>query len=80
MRDQTTEWFYNRLAEKDAEIERLKSSLECLVNKLDAIGNDPQFNGIFSLHHIHGGRYTGPNWSEELQCARDAIKWSSPEF
>ena len=61
-------------SEKDAEIEHLKTVLRALIAKLDAISANQQFQGVWAFSHIHGGKYTGPNWVEELQRAREAAR------
>ena len=61
-------------AAKDAEIEHLKTVLRALIAKLDAISANQQFQGVWMLHQVHGGQYTGPNWSEEVKLAREAIR------
>ena len=63
-----------QLAEKDAKIERLTEVLKDLISKLDLIASDSQFQGIFILNQMHGGKYTGPTWVEELERAREAIR------
>ena len=62
------------LIEALREIERLKTALRDLVAKLDAISANQQFQGVWAFSHIHGGKYTGPNWAEELQRAREAAR------
>ena len=44
-----------------------------LISKLDAINADPQFQSVFTMAHIHGTPYTGPNWVDEVDNARAAI-------
>lgn len=47
-------------------------------DKLAEVENSPQYMGVWTLHHVHGGRYNGPTWISEIaaydaaRAARDA--------
>lgn len=56
-----------------AEIARLRAALAKLVGKLTAIEADPSFRGIWSYLHVHGYKYTGPDWRDDLADARLAL-------
>lgn len=52
----------------------IQKVLKNLVEKLDLIDNDPSMQGIYSIAFVHGYRYTGPNYKEELDAARALLK------
>lgn len=47
-----------------------REALKALVDKLTVIENDRSFQGIWSFLHVHGYRYTGPQWQDALADAR----------
>lgn len=49
------------------EIKRVLSAASLLCNKLDLIGQDPSFNGIWGFLMAHGYTYTGPDYAVELE-------------
>ena len=51
----------------------LVAALEGLVNRLDEINAHPEFKNVWTLHHVHGGRYAGPTWVEPLEAARAVL-------
>jgi len=55
-------------------VEKLEAALTGLVDRLDEISRDIEFNSVFTLHHIHGGTYSGPTWVDPLKVARAALK------
>jgi hypothetical protein len=64
----------NDITRQDAEEKaRLQPALKRLVDKLDLIGEDPQFRSVWTMHKVHGGNYTGPTYVEELKEARAAL-------
>lgn len=46
-------------------------ALTALVAKLPAI--EEAVNPFMSMGHVHGMRYSGPNWKDELEVARAAL-------
>ena len=44
-----------------------------LVEKLDVVHEDPAYKGVWGLHYVHGGRYTGPTYTDELGALRRAL-------
>lgn len=48
-------------------------ALRLLVDKLDAIEQDKSFQGIWSFLAAHRYNYTGPNYKEELDAARNLL-------
>ena len=52
------------------EREGLIEALESLAAKLEAIGADKSFLGIWGYLYAHNYKYTGPNWNDELAAAR----------
>lgn len=54
-------------------IEELETVLRKLVSKLDVLHADSQYKAVWTLYHAHGGRYSGPTYTEELASARAAL-------
>jgi hypothetical protein len=52
---------------------RLRQALQALVDCLDKIAADPEFNGVWTLYQVHGGHYRGPTWVDALKHAREAL-------
>ena len=44
-----------------------------LVEKLDVVHEDPAYKGVWGLHYVHGGHYTGPTYTDELGALRSAL-------
>ena len=44
-----------------------------LSKKLREIEDNDAFQGVWQLHYVHGGRYTGPDWASELVDAEKAL-------
>jgi len=57
-----------RLAEAVRQRTDALSALRDLANKCEQVGEAS--SGIFTLAAVHGARYTGPNYAEELRRAR----------
>ena len=47
--------------------------LGTLVRKLDAIHEDPRYKAVWESFMLHGGRYTEPTYTEELERARAVL-------
>jgi hypothetical protein len=60
---------------KDLETENaiLLKMLEDLVNKLDEIGENEDFKGIWSFLDAHNYSYKGPHYGKELKEAKEII-------
>ena len=52
---------------------RLAQALNGLVDRLDETNASPEFKSVWTLHHVHGGRYAGPTWVDALERARAAL-------
>jgi hypothetical protein len=61
------------IAEREA-AGKVREALWALIDKLDALEASPEYNGVWNSYRVHGGRYTGPNYAEELKAARQALK------
>lgn len=48
---------------------RTEVVLRNLVNKLNAMSQDPKFTGVFTMTWVHGIEYDGPTWEKELKEA-----------
>ncbi len=47
--------------------------LGTLVRKLDAVHEDPRYKAVWESFMLHGGRYTEPTYTEELERARAVL-------
>jgi hypothetical protein len=52
---------------------RLRALVAELVAKLDAVHDDPQYKGVWTLAHVHGYNYTGLTYTKELQAVKEAL-------
>jgi hypothetical protein len=75
------QWCDSRVLERaeaaEAELDALRAqrtegrqTLKALIDKLDVIAADPQFQSMAVMSYIHGVQYTGPNWATELAAAK----------
>lgn len=55
------------------EVDRIVEILNKLVNKLELIHEDSNYKTVWSMYYIHGGRYNGPNYMEELRDAKQVL-------
>lgn len=55
---------------------RLREALEKLVAKLDAM--EKPVNGCIAVSAMHGCPYLGPNWKDEMEAAKSALRPASP--
>lgn len=53
---------------------RVRVALAALVKRLEMIEADPGYQDVWMLHHVHGGRYTGPTYVRQLRAAKAALK------
>lgn len=51
----------------------VESAAKLLVTKLDLIADDPQYKSVFTMLHVRGGKYTGPNYGQELAALKSAL-------
>jgi hypothetical protein len=74
--------FWNKLprGSQDQRIEVIEKALSDLVNKLKIIHDDSRYTAVWSNYHIHGGRYTGPTYIEELKQAEQALSGGKPNI
>ena len=61
----------DRVEEMQTRIAELEGALRNLVDKLDAVAGE--ITNLTMLAHIHGHRYTGPTYEEELCHARKVL-------
>ena len=57
-----------------AHVAKLEAALGGLVQRIDEIGNDPDFKTMQTVFYTHGFKYGGPSWAEALEEARAALK------
>lgn len=58
--------------------DRYRGALERLVAKLGAVEADESFQGIWVFLHVHGYRYSGPDWRDDLADARTTLSAPRP--
>ena len=52
------------------------SSAKKLVAKLDAVHADPKYRAVWTNAEIHGMRYSGPRYDDELESLREVLEIS----
>ena len=57
---------------KDINTEALKAA-RALVEKLDAVHDDPAYRHVWATAQFHNGSYAGPKYAEELNALRAAL-------
>ena len=58
----------------------LAAALTSLTVKLDAVGADPGYQGMFTLAWTHGMEYKGPNCGEELESAKSVLTQTTSDL
>lgn len=53
-------------------VKELENALQELVDKLDAV--EGEIKGLTTLAWVHGHRYSGPNYGDALQHAKEVLK------
>lgn len=53
------------LTAREAEVARLREAAQALVDQLDLIHADERYKAVWTLHQLHHGPYTGPQYSVE---------------
>ena len=56
------------------EREKYSAALSNLVDAIECVHSDPEYKSVWTLHHIHGGKYKGPGYGEELERARAILE------
>jgi hypothetical protein len=51
----------------------VREAAQRLVAKLDIVHDDPAYQSVWTLHQVHGGQYSGPQYAEELEALRLAL-------
>lgn len=57
----------------------LKAALRSLVDALEKCHADPRFQTVWTIYQIHGGRYEGPFYKDELAVAVETLQRGSEE-
>jgi hypothetical protein len=60
----------------ERKLDEARKVIEGLVTKLDEI--EPHSNGVFEFYALHGFKYAGPNYAEELRAARTFLASLQP--
>ena len=58
----------------EARLRDVKDALKNLVDKLDLIEKNDEYQGVWGLYHVHGGNYKGPTYEQEIKKARALLK------
>lgn len=53
----------------------LSEAAEKMIAKLDMMHHDPQYMAVWQNYLIHGGKYSGPNYSQEFKELKAALEW-----
>lgn len=56
----------------------IKLAAQALVDKLHAIAADPRYISVWTLYQVHGGKYEGPFYVDELTALEKAL--AEPEL
>ena len=56
-----------------AEVARLRAALDGLVEKLNEVHADRQYQAVWQCSRLRYGQYTGPTYTEELAKAKAAL-------
>ena len=51
-----------------------------LLRKLDEIHQDSRYIGVWTHFHVHGGRYTGPQYDTQLEKLRELLTEAGIEY
>jgi hypothetical protein len=73
MSDLTLNNLRARVAELEAERDRLRETAQALVTKLQIVHDDTRYMGVWQLSQAHFGKYTGPDYVDELAALRAAL-------
>jgi hypothetical protein len=75
-------FYRSRIAELEADRDRLceivlrnpcRVALKTLLTRLDEVHADSRYMSVWMLYAAHGGRYTEPTYTAELEAARKAL-------
>ena len=55
-------------------VEEIYASAKALVDRMEEVHGSPEFSGVWMLYHVHGGRYDGPSYSDELEKLKEVLK------
>jgi len=55
-------------------MDELEAATRALVEKLDEMQDNESLRTVFTIAHVHGFSYTGPNYQAELTAARNVLK------
>jgi len=54
-------------------VAKLYVALQTLIVKMDEVHASPEYRGVWTLYHVHGGEYEGPNYVKEIETAKKAL-------
>jgi hypothetical protein len=50
-----------------------RAALRALIDRLDLVHEDERYKSVWMMYMIHGGRYDGPTYEQELRDAKRAL-------
>jgi len=53
---------------------RLADALDALVKKLELIEKDPRYEAVWTSAFVHGIKYTGPTYIDEMIAAKKVLE------
>jgi hypothetical protein len=56
----------------------VREALQALVARLRAVHGSDSYRAVWTLHAMHGGRYDGPTYTDELDAAEAALAAPDP--
>ena len=57
----------------------LSEAGEKFITKIEEIHADPRYITVWTQYLIHGGKYDGPSYEQELRALKQALKWEQED-
>lgn len=54
----------------------IKDAASALVERMEAIYEDPAFKSVWAINQLHVGPYVGPKWEAEFSALKNALATS----
>jgi len=68
------------LVRADKEVTKLRAALTALVNQIDAVQGDADYQYHWSMAFVHAGSYKGPHYADELKAAREVLAMKTDQI